>query len=94
MCDLGESTGDSDLMPDTVSYSTVIDCWAKSKQKDVAERAENMLKQMQEMHNVGNDKVKANVVTFNSVINAWSKSGAKDAPQRAEALLHQMHIGF
>ena len=76
----------SQIKPNTRSFSTVIDCWARSGFKDAADKAEAILALMEKE---GSDAL-PNTVSFNSVINAHSKSNAMDKAVRAEALVNRM----
>jgi len=85
------------VRPDLYTYNTVIDAWAKSckYEPDAAERAEALLRRMEEMHASGNKSVKPDTVSYTTVIDAWSKSGNKAvAGERADALLKSMDDMF
>ena len=45
----------ADCQPDVVAFSTVINCWAKSKQPEAPERAESLLHHMHDSY-AGGDK--------------------------------------
>ena len=55
-----------------------------------AERAQQLLERMEELHRAGDDNVKPTTVVYNSVIAAWAKSGEAGAAERAEELLARM----
>ena len=74
--------GELDEPPSVISYSTVLDACAKSNYRDAGDRAELILRQMQ------NKGVEPNTVSYNSVIDAYVRSGRFD---RAECLLSEMH---
>jgi pentatricopeptide repeat protein len=80
-----------DTKPDVVSYSNVIKCWAKSGQYGAADRAEDILREMQDRYQAGDEYVKPGVISYNSVINAHAKQGNAE---RAEALLEEMYNAF
>eukprot|EP00814_Leptocylindrus_danicus_P015987 CAMPEP_0116026082 /NCGR_PEP_ID=MMETSP0321-20121206/13575_1 /TAXON_ID=163516 /ORGANISM="Leptocylindrus danicus var. danicus, Strain B650" /LENGTH=651 /DNA_ID=CAMNT_0003498685 /DNA_START=121 /DNA_END=2074 /DNA_ORIENTATION=- len=85
------------VRPDLYTYNTVIDAWAKSckYEPDAAERAEALLRRMEEMYASGNKSVKPDTVSYTTVIDAWSKSGNKAvAGERADALLKSMDDMF
>jgi hypothetical protein len=81
---------DRHLYPNVVTFSSVIDAWAKSGRQDAPSRAEALLKEMIALSDAGWHEASPNVVTFTSVISAWANSGDEQAPQRAEELLHEM----
>jgi pentatricopeptide repeat protein len=69
----------------------VIDAYAKSGADDAAERAEDLLRHMDELNESGeNTDAKPNVRSFNTVINAYAKSGRQDAALKAESVLDLM----
>ena len=78
------------MKPNTISFNSVISAWAKSGERGAAQRAESILKRMQELHEAGNPDVKPNTISFNSVISAWANSGERGAAERAEAILKRM----
>jgi chorismate mutase len=75
MQELFES-GNLDVKPDTICFSSVINAWARSRHRAAPQRAEAILNRMQELFESGNHDVKPNTICFNSVINAWAKSGS------------------
>jgi pentatricopeptide repeat protein len=66
------------VQPDIVSYSVVIDAYAKSRKPDAAHEVHRFI------------TVPPNVVSFNSVIHAYSKSDDMTAAERAESVLEEM----
>jgi hypothetical protein len=62
--------GNPEVIPDSVSYGSVIHAWAKSDLKEAPYQAEALLLRMQELHESGNQHVKPNTKSFNSVLNA------------------------
>ena len=62
--------GDNDFKPNTRTYTSVIDAWAKSGEKGAARRAEQILNTMQGLFKAtGDSGVKPNVLTANAVCN-------------------------
>ncbi len=93
--DLAQSTGDNSLIPDVVTYASVLHAWAQYSGKGgggfvAAERCEAILNVMHELHKKGYKQVKPNTYAYNTVINAWSKSGVPGAIEKAQALLYRM----
>jgi hypothetical protein len=66
-------SGYPDVKPDTISFSTVLNAWANSRDPGAALRAEAILDRMQEINESGFTRVKPNKISFSSVINAWAK---------------------
>ena len=86
-----QRTGDESIQPTTVSFNAVLDAYAKSASADAAQKAEGLLRRMEENQS---DKIKPNTRSFNSVINAWAKSRHEDAAANAEAFLETMERRF
>jgi pentatricopeptide repeat protein len=85
MEDLYDS-GELEEPPSVISYSTVIDGFARSKLEGASVRAESFLRRMMDREDLS-----PNAVTYNSVINAHMQSFNIGA---AEALLREMHDTF
>ncbi len=80
----------SDVSPDAASYSTAINAWARSRETDAVERAEEILASCEESYRLGNRKAKPNTLTYNSIINCYSKSNVASAAEMAISMLESM----
>jgi hypothetical protein len=83
------------LLPDSMSYNIVINCWARSGHPLAAENAERILQKMERRYQSSVRRaettwVRPDTVSFNTVIAAWSRSLKVGAAQAAEKLLLQM----
>jgi len=58
--------------------------------RSAAERAQQLLDRMEELHRGGDDAMRPTTVLYNTVLAAWAKSGEKGAAERAEELLGRM----
>jgi pentatricopeptide repeat protein len=79
-----------DLKPDTISFSAVIDGWAKLSHVDKPEaaiRALALLRRMKELESKG---MGPNARTYTSVFTALAKSGTWEACEKAQDLLKEM----
>jgi pentatricopeptide repeat protein len=76
---LSEAEGNSHILPDVYSYTTVIQCWAKCLRPDMAQDVFNQM--------TIDRGLQPNKLTYTALINALSKSGQ---PELAEQVLHQM----
>eukprot|EP00751_Fragilariopsis_kerguelensis_P021617 CAMPEP_0170898086 /NCGR_PEP_ID=MMETSP0734-20130129/45863_1 /TAXON_ID=186038 /ORGANISM="Fragilariopsis kerguelensis, Strain L26-C5" /LENGTH=920 /DNA_ID=CAMNT_0011290817 /DNA_START=171 /DNA_END=2933 /DNA_ORIENTATION=+ len=85
MEDLYDS-GELEEPPGVISYSTVLDGFARSKLEGASMRADSFLRRM-----INQDDLVPNAVSYNSVINAHVQSCNFEA---AEALLREMHDDF
>ena len=74
----------------SITFNTVLNALAKSREPDAPYRAEALLNRMQEEYEAGNDDVKPNGVSFSSLLNSWAKSDLEFAAERAEAILNRM----
>jgi len=79
----------NDTPPTTVSFSLVIDCWAKAKQDVSPHRAEKLLRRMEDLYKEGFD-TKPNKFIFTSIINTWVESNDPLCAEKADALLEKM----
>ena len=82
--------GAVDIAPNTRSFSTVINAWSKSGDRNAGNHAEKLLETMVKLHESGLHDVAPNAVTYSSCINAWSRSRHKNAGRRASAMLKRM----
>jgi pentatricopeptide repeat protein len=84
-----DSAQNPSLQPTAVTFGTVIHALTKSNSAALAEKAENLLRRMQQLHQEeGWSSVEPNAVVYTSVIQAWANAGRAD---RAEALLQEMY---
>ena len=58
----------ADLMPNTHVFNTVINCWSKSKDKDAAHKAEEMLIAMGRLQETGIPDLKPDTFSYVSNI--------------------------
>lgn len=73
------SKGDLELAPDEFLYTCVINLWGRSRSRQKAKRAREILKRMEKQ------KVEPNTVTYTSVLNACEHTNG-DVDSKAEAL--------
>jgi hypothetical protein len=62
--------GNNNVKPNTITYNSVIDAWANSKDPNAGIRAEAILQRMEEQYKMGNRDVEPNTLSYNSAINA------------------------
>ena len=75
------------LRPQQATFTVLLAAWRRSKHPDAAERAEKILKQMQEFYDNNILLSKPNSKSYQTVLDTWEKSTRFDAAQRAEELL-------
>ena len=84
------------VQPNVVTYTTLLDIWAKSNRRDAPLRAQAILQQMHEQASRGVDSnnpsetVAPNTLSYNAVLNAWARSGRVEAPECVEELWREM----
>ena len=82
--------GNKTARPNLISYVSLINAIARSRDDDCAERAEGILFYMYKQYRDGNKDVKPNAKLIAMVLDCWQKSGKPNAGERAEALLDWM----
>ena len=82
---------DSPVCPDVRSFTKVINALSRSKRKDSANLAEQLLYKMERLAESGeNPTAKPNTYTYTAAIEARAHSGMGGSPQMAEELLERM----
>jgi len=85
------ANGETHLIPTTICYNALIDCWAKSGAGTFAARkAEALLQEMREMFDAGENNIAPNLTSYNGVLNAWARSGTRCSGSQAEKYLKEM----
>jgi len=79
------------VLPNVVTYNTVMDAWSKCGVAGSAERAEKLLKMMIDNPPGADGPIEPNATSFSTVIYAWSRSSDESGGERAEALLKEMN---
>jgi len=82
-----DSQGRRKVRPDAISYQTVMDAWASSKEIYAAENAEAILERMDTRYREGYRHLKPTLQSYNIVLNSLSKSRGGDAAERAQKIL-------
>jgi len=81
----------SPVCPDVRSYTKVINALSRSKRKDSANLAEQLLYKMERVAESGeNPSAKPNTYTYTAAIEAQANSGMEGSPEKAEELLERM----
>lgn len=79
------------VQPNVVTYSSLLNCWAKSNHPDAPLRAEAILQHMQQQsRDTNNPAIRPNTLSYNSVLNAWARSGRVEAAEQVERLWREM----
>jgi len=86
MKDLSNNNVLPDLAPNRVSYTAVMDCWAKAKRDNSGKQAEAILREMIRLSSTSPD-ISPTIRSYNTVINAYANLG--DA-HNAEIILKEL----
>eukprot|EP00816_Leptocylindrus_hargravesii_P009208 CAMPEP_0196814586 /NCGR_PEP_ID=MMETSP1362-20130617/44330_1 /TAXON_ID=163516 /ORGANISM="Leptocylindrus danicus, Strain CCMP1856" /LENGTH=723 /DNA_ID=CAMNT_0042191247 /DNA_START=369 /DNA_END=2540 /DNA_ORIENTATION=- len=80
----GENT---EARPNALSYSSLINAYAKSKHRNAALQAEKIFKEQEQ-----DSSIRPVTQTYDALIDAWARSNAHtpDSAERAEAWFHEM----
>ena len=92
-----ERSADPRVRPTIVTWNAVLDCLAKAGGRQGAERAEELLRQLESRYEeaaaAGREPggvPRPNARSFNTVMNAWAKSGTEEAASKAVNILDLM----
>lgn len=87
MQDMATKGGNTDVVPDTFSYNTVLKALGNCRQ---AKKAHEVLERMEKEFENGNHRVRPDTISYNTVIRAYAKSGSKGSGKAAEKILNKM----
>jgi pentatricopeptide repeat protein len=73
--------------PDVTCFTAVLNCLAGSNKPNSAQRAELVLRLMED-----NPTTQPNLMTYTCVLNAWSRSKDDDAPHQADRIFQEMTL--
>jgi hypothetical protein len=86
-----KETQDPALMPDVMTYTTVMDTFARCGMYKTTLKAEELLRELKnEYEKSKNKRQNPNYRTYTTLITAWSRTKSPESPERAEAILKQM----
>lgn len=82
------------LVPNAISYSTIIYAWAKMTDSSKVERAEDLFARMKKMYQSGNRLAEPNFVSYVVLVDTVVKSGQPGSAERAEKILREMYDAY
>lgn len=90
--ELYEKYNHTDFQPDVTSYTTVMDAYAKCANINAVEEAENLMKELEDLHaaNPHNIALQPNTKTYTTMITAWSRTNMEHSPYKAQEILQRM----
>ncbi|GAX28019.1 hypothetical protein FisN_16Lh278 [Fistulifera solaris] len=78
------------VKPNSRSYCTVIDAYARIGNQVAAEKTEQLLHELQKKYErTGDEALRPNLIAYNIVLAAWSKVGGAEAADRCVTLLKE-----
>ncbi len=80
--------------PNSVSYSTLIHGWSKTRFPEAGSRAQKLFKEVLKLPSSRIREGFNTAILCNSVISAYAKSGDEEAPERVDSLLAQLEGRF
>jgi pentatricopeptide repeat protein len=87
--------GNSDLTPDVMTYSIVMDAYARVGSPEAALQAEALMMELKQAFlDTGDVRKQPNFRTYTTLIGAWSRTPDKSAARRAEALVAEMEAVY
>lgn len=76
--------------PDAVSFSIVMKAWSKSGDPHSPERAEKLMKKLENLYLEGRDQCKPDAHIYSLLMSCWAKSKRKNGGGRAESILKKL----
>lgn len=78
------------IAPSTVSYNSVMNAWSKSNDPKAATKADNLLMELIESYQNGNENLRPDAASFSTVMHAYAKSNLRQRVARSEELFEMM----
>jgi hypothetical protein len=86
-----EATGDATDQPDVMTFTTVMDAYARCGTMSGAQNAERLLTELKNVYrDTGNERFRPNSYTYTTVISAWKRTMVPQGPARAQELLEEL----
>ena len=87
-----------EVLPDSVSYATIIHGWAKAARvehlPEAGYRSEQLMQELEQLPPSRQRQDCCRTSLYNSVMTSWAKSGERVAPQRVDSLLSALENKF
>ena len=81
-------------LPNVVSYSTIMNGWAKSGEQQALVKTKETFKRMETMWKSGNKDAEPNIFSYVSLIGAITAAKDSDAAEEAEKILYKMYEDY
>jgi pentatricopeptide repeat protein len=90
LLELMEQEGNQIPFPNAVSYSTIMDGWAKSKDDNAVMKCEAIFERQQRSFRNGNMAARPNLINYGTLMSAHATSNKKGSAQRAQDVLFDL----
>ncbi|CAJ1941407.1 unnamed protein product [Cylindrotheca closterium] len=90
----GEDSRTGTVAPNVVSYTTLMNGWAKSKDPKSFEKTGDVFRRMVQAYNDGNTLAQPNLFSFVTLIDSLVRSKTKRAAEKAESVLFEMYEDY
>ncbi|OEU20868.1 hypothetical protein FRACYDRAFT_234500 [Fragilariopsis cylindrus CCMP1102] len=90
MLDAHRMNPDTVASPNSITFTNVLNAWAKTRSPDASDRAISLLEKMEKFYSDGILAVKPNVVNYSVVLDCLAYAKQTPAAVRAESMLRQM----
>jgi pentatricopeptide repeat protein len=80
-------SGDNDLAPNVVSYTTLMNGWNKSGYRNREDKTQDIFDRMLSMYDSGNESAEPNLVSYVTLVESIVKSKSEDAAERVEEIV-------
>jgi pentatricopeptide repeat protein len=90
MLDAHRVNPDTVASPNSITFTNVLNAWAKTRSPDASDRAISLLEKMEKFYSDGILAVKPNVVNYSVVLDCLAYAKQTPAAVRAESMLRQM----
>jgi pentatricopeptide repeat protein len=88
------NNGSYELAPSVVSYTTLMNGWAKSKDARKVEKTEEVFERMRSMCNAGNEEAQPNLFSYVILVESIVRSGQPNAAERAEKVVRDLYNDY
>lgn len=82
------------IAPNVVSYTTIMNGWAKSGNRQAVEKTHEVFERMKAMHKSGNTDAQPNLVSYVTLIGSITRSKDPGSAIRAEEALYRMYHDY
>ena len=78
------------LRPDAKTYEKVILAWSRSRHPSCPERIEELLRQMERQHEMGDHRMRPSLVGYTNLMLAWQRSGRNESTEAIQHLFDSL----